>query len=454
MNALLAILALVLSIAVLFFMPLVLPPAFTAFYGDFTFFDSARALVLCAVIAIFISLILHRAGSDGPFLVRLFVAALLLRILIAAVIFSTNTQQFFGGDAFTFDTLGISLIKGWNGSIYDANRVLQFTGKGYSGSGWGMVYLIAAIYSLIGRNMFAVQLFNSVLGAVTAPIIFSVAQTLFGHRQVSRTAAVGVALFPSLVLWSAQGLKDGPIVFLLALVMLATLKLAEKFSLPFFAVLVASLFGILTLRFYVFYMAVAAVFLAFVIGSRALSAQNIVRQLVVVIGLGVAFSYLGVSRFANAQLEQYGSLEKAQNARENMVVSAESGYGKDFDISTADGVVTALPTGMVYLLFAPFPWQMGSLRSLITLPEMALWWSCFPLLVLGVWYSLRYKTRKCAPILVFIAMLTVAYAVFQGNIGTAYRQRSQLLVFYLIFVSVGYFLYKERREDRKVAKVK
>jgi hypothetical protein len=48
----------------------------------------------------------------------------------------------------------------------------------------------------------------------------------------------------------------------------------------------------------------------------------------------------------------------------------------------------------------------------------------------------------------------VAYSVFQGNVGTAYRQRSQVLVFYLIFVSVGYHLYKEKREDRRAAKIK
>jgi hypothetical protein len=34
-------------------------------------------------------------------------------------------------------------------------------------------------------------------------------------------------------------------------------------------------------------------------------------------------------------------------------------------------------------------------------------------------------------------------------VGTAYRQRSQLLIFYFIFASVGYVLIKERREARK-----
>jgi hypothetical protein len=39
--------------------------------------------------------------------------------------------------------------------------------------------------------------------------------------------------------------------------------------------------------------------------------------------------------------------------------------------------------------------------------------------------------------------------VFQGNVGTAYRQRSQLLVFYFIFVAVGYVVVLEKLEDKK-----
>jgi hypothetical protein len=46
-------------------------------------------------------------------------------------------------------------------------------------------------------------------------------------------------------------------------------------------------------------------------------------------------------------------------------------------------------------------------------------------------------------------MLTLVYSLFQGNVGTAYRQRSQLLVFYFIFVAVGAVLLKEKSEDRR-----
>jgi 4-amino-4-deoxy-L-arabinose transferase-like glycosyltransferase len=431
-----------------------LPAGFVAYYGGYSAVDGAKAIILCGVLAAGVAWLLTHVKDAGGFLTRLFVAALLFRVAMAALIFVTNTQEFFGGDAYTYDTLGMSLLKSWEGSLYDAGLVLRFVGKGYSGSGWGMIYLVGGIYSLIGRNMFAVQLVNAVAGAASAPIIYLIAQQLFGHRNVSRIAALSVAFFPSLALWSSQGLKDGPIIFLLALSMLATLRLGEKFDVKYFVILAAALFGLLSLRFYVFYMAVAAIGLAFVIGTRSISAQSLVRQLLIVAGLGVVFAYLGISQFASVQLEQYGSLAKIQRSREDLASSADSGFGKDADVSTTEGALTVVPVGLTYLLLAPFPWQMASLRSMITLPEMLVWWFSIPLLVSGVVYGVKYRLRKVFPILIFIAMLTLAYSVVQGNVGTAYRQRSQLLIFYLIFAAVGYCLAKEKREDKRLSRSK
>ncbi|MDT5294103.1 MAG: hypothetical protein QOJ76_983, partial [Acidobacteriota bacterium] len=51
--------------------------------------------------------------------------------------------------------------------------------------------------------------------------------------------------------------------------------------------------------------------------------------------------------------------------------------------------------------------------------------------------------------LLFTTMLTLAYSIFQGNVGTAYRQRSQILIFYFIFVAVGAVLLRERQEDKQ-----
>jgi 4-amino-4-deoxy-L-arabinose transferase-like glycosyltransferase len=306
---------------------------------------------------------------------------------------------------------------------------------------------VAAVYGVVGQNMLAVQLFNAVVGAATAPVIYLCARHIFKNVRVAKVAAFAVAFYPSLVLWSSQGLKDGPIVFLLALAMLATLRLGEKVSAANIAVLAFTMFAIFSMRFYVFYMVVVAVGGAFVIGMRPVTSQSLARQLVVVLTLGVALTYMGVLRPASVQMERFGSLQAIQTSRSDLQQAAKSGFGQDVDVSTASGALTAVPIGLTYLLFAPFPWQLASLRQLITLPEMIAWWVSFPLLVLGVWFTVSYKLRQALPILIFTTMLTLAYSIFQGNVGTAYRQRSQILVFYFIFVAVGAVLFKERREE-------
>src|SRR6185436_783773 len=155
-----------------------------------------------------------------------------------------------------------------------------------------------------------------------------------------------------------------------------------------------------------------------------------------------------VTRYASAQFDRFGSLETLQRSRLDMS-RAGSGFGQEVDVSTTQGALSTIPVGLLYLLFAPFPWQLASLRQSITFPEMIIWWCSFPLLVLGIWYSIKYRLRQIAPILIFTTMLSIAYSIFQGNVGTAYRQRAQLLVFYFIFVAVGFVLVKEKREERK-----
>ena len=429
MNALLTVLALIVSTGIAFLVPN---------YGG-------PAVLVCAALAILAVLLISRIEGGSQFLVQIFVAGLLVRMLVGSAIFAFHLESFFGGDALTYSDLGYALLAILKGQVSHIEQVDNM----FNGGGWGMLYIVAAIYSITGRNMLAVQFFNAVIGAATAPVMFLCSHHIFRNLRVARITAFFVAFFPSLVLWSSQGLKDAPIVFLLAVAMLATLKLGERLSVKYFIILIGAMSGLLTLRFYILYMVAAAVGGAFVIGMRAQSTQSLLRQFVIVAGIGLTLTYLGVLRNASAQFERFGSLESVQQSRLDQAQSAKSGFGSDVDVSTTSGAISAIPTGLVYLLFAPFPWQLATLRQSITLPEMVVWWCSFPLLVIGLWFTLKYRFRQSLPILIFTSMLTLAYSIFQGNVGTAYRQRSQVLVFYFIFVVVGLVLLKERREERQ-----
>lgn len=447
MNALLTLLYITLCVGIIIFVPPLVAP-YVNTYGVFTAFDAARAVFLCTVLATIAGFYTYKRKGEASFLLRLFAAGLLVRIVVGLAIFVFRGQDFFGGDALTYDFFGHAQLLAWGGDRYYQSIANQFVQSG-EGSGWGMVYLVAAVYGVVGRNMLAVQLMNSVFGAATAVIIYLCADHVFQNSRVARLAGMAVAFYPSLVLWSAQGLKDGPIVFFLAIAILSTLKLGEKLRLKYILILLGALIALFALRFYVLYMISVAIAGAFIIGMQQITATSFVRQFSAVILLGLALTYVGVTRSAGTQFERYGNLQSLQRSRLDLARSAESGFGRDVDVSSTSGALSTIPMGMVYLLFAPFPWQITSLRQSITLPEMVVWWASFPMLVLGLWFSVRYRLRMISPILIFTVMLTFAYSVFQGNVGTAYRQRAQLLVFYFIFVAVGFVLVKEKREERK-----
>jgi hypothetical protein len=443
MKGLLILLCLLIGALIVLAVPSMAAPHAADYGLTINAFYTGKATLLCTVFAVVAGWYAYRQEQHGAFLLKIFILALLIRLIVASLIFANYSQEFFGGDAFTYDFLGQTQLQAWSGDSYAQvllrNRM----------SGWGMGYFVGSIYAVVGRNMLATQFLNAVMGAITAVVVFVSAQEVFTNTRVSKLAAGAIAFYPSLILWSSQGLKDGPIVFLLALAILATLKLGKEFTVKYVVVLICTLLCLLSLRFYIFYMIATAVGGALIIGSREFSAISFVRQFAILIVLAIALTYVGVPKFASEQYETFGNLEKVERSRRDMARRGESGYGEDADVSTVDGAISNVPLGMLYLLFAPFPWQLTSLRQAITLPEMIIWWASFPMMILGLWFSMRYRLRVIAPILIFTTLLSLAYSVFQGNVGTAYRQRSQLLVFYFIFVAVGYVVVIEKREEIK-----
>jgi hypothetical protein len=207
-----------------------LPPIVAEFpeYVQFSMIDAGQALLVCFLLAGAVGYFVYQDKESGAFLVQLFAWALLIRMLVAMGIFMFNMQEFFGGDAITYDFFGYAQMKAWQGDTFYQAVADRFMGG--QASAWGMVNLIAVIYTVIGRNTLAIQFVNSVIGAATAVLIFHCAQRVYQNVRVARIAAICVAFFPSLVLWSAQGLKDAPIVFFLVLAIVASLRLNEKLS--------------------------------------------------------------------------------------------------------------------------------------------------------------------------------------------------------------------------------
>ena len=130
-------------------------------------------------------------------------------------------------------------------------------------------------------------------------------------------------------------------------------------------------------------------------------------------------------------------LQRLQSSRSDLAARADTGFGRDADVSTMSGLLRVLPLGVTYLLFAPFPWMVSSFRQLLSLPDVLVWYALMPALLRGLYSAVRQHLGQTLPILIFTVALTLAYGVFLGNAGTAYRQRTQIMMFYFLFIADG-----------------
>jgi len=409
-------------------------------------FTAAAIVLLSSLVVVFI--IRRQFKEDADFLIQLFLVALLARLTFGLVVHFFDLRSFFGGDSATYDLVGQRLVEMWYGYNFVTNDDISQKISA-SGSGWGMYYLVGAIYAIVGKNIFAAQSFCAVIGAATVPMVYTCAHKIFNNMRVGKISALLVALYPAFIIWSGQLLKDGLMIFLLVLAMTLVLRLQEKFRLFDIFLLGLSLFGIISLRFYIFYMAALAIVGAFVIGTSN-SPQAMMRRFGALVLVGVGLTYFGVTSDTGKDIEEYTNLERIQLSRLDLATAAGSGYGEDLDVSTTEGALAALPIGLTYLMLAPFPWQMTNWRQAITLPEVLLWWASIPFLLSGLWYTIKNRLRSSIPILIFSLLLTLAYSLFQGNVGTAYRQRTQIQVFLFMFIAVGWTLRQERSENQNL----
>lgn len=413
-----------------------------------SFPNGAISVLLIAVFSFLTIFLIRRfAEDDKDILVNVFLMALVVRICFGLFIFLSDSQSFFGGDAETYNSLGQRLVDLWFHNA-DPSDWWSRRAASTSDAGWGMSYLVGTIYTITGSSILIAQSFCAVVGAATAPMVYFCAQKVFNNNRVSKVTAISIALFPSFIVWSSQLMKDGLIIFLLVVVMTMVLQLQKKFSLLAVSILIFSMFGILSLRFYIFYMVAVAVAGSFVVGLGQ-SGSSIFRRLAAVILLGLGLTYFGVLR-DTTQIERYANLEMVQRSRQDLAGSAESGFAEDVDVSTTEGAITTIPVGFLYLMLAPFPWQVTNIRQAITLPEILLWWAIIPLIISGSWYTIRHRLREAIPIIIFTVTLTLVYSVFQGNVGTAYRQRTQIQVFLFMFAGVGWTLMQEKKENKQL----
>jgi 4-amino-4-deoxy-L-arabinose transferase-like glycosyltransferase len=318
----------------------------------------------------------------------------------------------------------------------------------------GYRYLLAAYFYLTGcPHVLPGAVLNDLFGALTVLLTYRLARSLFSEWVATRVGWV-TCFFPSMIVWSGLTLKEPVVIFLEALALYGCVRLQQSgFSLRHLLLCAVTIALLPPFRFYATYIVCVAVVLSLLIqGTRRL------RTGLAAIALGVLLAAVlvggGVVARHERQLESL-SMDRMQDLREAYTtrspgVAARSSVKMDYDLRTPGGAVMGTLLGGAYLLLAPFPWQLGgaSMRMLLTLPELVVWWWMFFVgFIPGLIYCLRRRMRETAVMLLFGLGFGLLYSMMFANVGLVFRQRAQLMPWLVVCAIVGL----EQKALRKLA---
>lgn len=372
---------------------------------------------------------------------RLFLWAFAIRFAAAVAIYSFGLVGVLGDEDSSGWVVGVAYAKDWAQRGVDIFQLPSILGQSFSQHHLGYYYLLGTFFYFtdIPARLPAAVL-NCFFGALIVVFAYRIARALFSEWVATRVGWA-VCLFPSMIVWSAQTIKE-PIVMLLETVALygcVQLKL-KGFSMRHAVLCALAILLMIPFRFYAAYVSVAAVALTLIMprfgkGKVSIGASVGLAVILLPILLGS-----GLIAQEEARLEHY-DLQYIERFRYYAATGQGSGSGveQNFDLDTSTGFGLATAVGAAHLMLAPFPWQLGgaSLRMAFTLPELLVWWWLFFFAVLpGLWHCLRKRFNDIQPLLYFILGLGFLYSLTFSNIGLVYRQRAQLLPWLLIFAAV------------------
>lgn len=320
---------------------------------------------------------------------------------------------------------------------------------------------IALVYEGFGVHNIIGPLVAAAFGSAAVAAVAWVALKASGQRA-ALIAGLGLALTPSVVLWSSIGLKDAA-----SWAMLAGLAVAVAISArdrgKSLAIGAAGtglfLFGLGHLRFHT--MAVAAI--AVVLSSWIAAVPHRVWRGLALTAVAVVAPWLaGYGPGGTVAVEAGGSLaeRRALNAEDASTAVVEprsqvlatttttrpplalpEGEVQPAPEAPLSGSIATdlahLPRGLSVMLLEPYPWQAtANVRVMLALAEHVIWYPVLVLAVVGTWQARRRLETLAFPVFAAAGVIAM-YALVEGNFGTAFRHRAEATWALWLLAGVG-----------------
>ena len=134
---------------------------------------------------------------------------------------------------------------------------------------------------------------------------------------------------------------------------------------------------------------------------------------------------------------EHGSLLEFLNFHRSVRAIGRLQFFKNADISSLGKLVGFAPLGLIYALFAPFPWNVGSTSQIMVIPETIIFYILFPFTLRGLVFSYKKRFNQGIFLIFIIVAIILFVSLVDSNAGTLYRHRSVAFYLLFIFTAVG-----------------
>jgi 4-amino-4-deoxy-L-arabinose transferase-like glycosyltransferase len=397
--------------------------------------------------------------------------------------------------------VGITHFKGFlfpdEGGYVELGRLaargqLNISVNGGSGEGLfheaaSIMWPITILFKIFGPHILVAALWAALFGAVTAALVAYLVLRVLGPGW-GTAAGITVAAFPSQVLWSSVVLRESMVWAALAgiAIGIALFSRAERWRAMLEATVVTGvcLLGLAYLRSWTFVAAAWATGLAVWLfrPAKPALARALCALLLLVVpvlpGWGPAGSiYIGhnigvlgyertvlakgaASAFVHPKVVHKTSTSGPKTATTTggatTVTTIPAAFAASEALVVPHGLANdlkALPTGVIAFALRPFPGQFGRGLSydFAGVEELVY----YPLYVLAILGLVAYRRRReviAFPLLVILSVTAIA-AETEGNLGSAFRHRDQLLWAVVFLAALGAHDLYQRWRQRRTASV-
>ena len=411
-------------------------------------------------------------AAPALLLLRRPVLGVLLVAFLARAVVSVGVAVFFDGSLFLDDsTYSVMAAQRADGDTGDWDDYTFFL---YDATATFLIPL-TVLYAVFGPAALLGGLLAGAFGAIAAAAVTRCALEMMPVRWAV-TAGLIVALLPSQVLFSSITLKDSTVWAVLTAIAAVVAWAGRRHGalLVAAALAVSTLFFLLAhLRLHTLVAAAWAVAIAAWFGVerqravRGLGAAVLLMTVPWLVGIGPAGLTLvldssdglderrsnnavgavtafveparpgpdtptgaGVPPGDSAEPRPAGAATDPATppARTRPLDDAAGDLGRDF---------RHLPRGLSVMLVEPYVWADGASTSVnVARAEALLWWPLLALAALGLLRSRRHMRAMAFPILAAGA-ITVLYALSEGNFGTAYRHRGEIVWAVALLATLG-----------------